>query len=452
MNENIKIIIILFICILNYINSFDDIIKINFERYNKYNYELNETNFFEYTYFYYIYTFIDIGTPPVKIPILISDKQSILNIYSYNFTDKNLTYNLNNSLSFKLNNNNDSENELYDDYYSDKEYVSGYKSNENFIINNENINLNFLCENKINEQFLKGILGLNTFFYSEQKDLINYSLIKQLKQQDKIKSYDFSINYQNRYDILSKGEIIIGDLPHNYNKNFNEKNYHFVNAKFYTHDPVYTSIKIDEINYNFNLKNKNKILNLDDDTETILDINIGYIFGTETFYNIIYNEFFSEYINNNKCIEYNIQRSYKSYYCDKDIDLKKMKNLYFQIKKEKINFVLTPNDLFYKFQNKLYYLIIFNPYYKTNKKWILGIPFFTKYMINFNQDKKIIGFYVNEEIIKENNNKLIFKLLIISILFGFIFFLISMYYIIFKKNRKIRANELEDNIDYSSYK
>ena len=47
-----------------------------------------------------------------------------------------------------------------------------------------------------------------------------------------------------------------------------------------------------------------------------------------------------------------------------------MKNLYFQIKNGNIYFILTPKDLFYKFENKLYYLIIFHPY--NRNKWILG--------------------------------------------------------------------------------
>ena len=55
---------------------------------------------------------------------------------------------------------------------------------------------------------------------------------------------------------LSKGEIIIGDLPYNYNKNYKEKNYHFVNAKYYNYDPYYCSIRINEINYNYDLKKK----------------------------------------------------------------------------------------------------------------------------------------------------------------------------------------------------
>ena len=354
-------ILLLFICISKSFN----IIKFNFERFYKNNQELNITNLFDITYFYHIYTYMEIGTPSVKIPLLITDKESVINILSSNYSN-NITYNLNNSLTYKLNKNYTSK------YDSKGNYISSRESNENFIINNKKINLNFLVKNNTSEQFLKGTLGLKIYLNLNQKDL------------------------------------------------------------------------------NYDLKQKEKIIYLEDDEEIELDINIGYIFGTANFFNIIYDEFFKEYINNNKCIEYKIQRSYISYYCDEDINLKKMKNLYFQIKNGNIYFILTPKDLFYKFKNKLYYLIIFHPY--NGNKWILGIPFFTKYLINFNQDKKIIGFYVSDKIKEEKNYSIFLKLFIISILVNVIILIICLYYKIVKKTKKIRANELEENFDYSPYK
>ena len=70
MKEIIIIILLLFICISKSFN----IIKFNFERFYKNNQELNITNLFENTYFYYIYTYMEIGTPSVKIPLLITNK------------------------------------------------------------------------------------------------------------------------------------------------------------------------------------------------------------------------------------------------------------------------------------------------------------------------------------------------------------------------------------------
>ena len=79
MKEIIIIILLLFICISKSFN----IIKINFERYYKDNQELNITNLFEITYFYHIYTYMEIGTPSVKIPLIITNRESIININKY---------------------------------------------------------------------------------------------------------------------------------------------------------------------------------------------------------------------------------------------------------------------------------------------------------------------------------------------------------------------------------
>ena len=131
--KEIKIIklILLLICI-SYIKSYD-LINFDFERYFENNQELNITNFFENTYNYYIYTFIEIGTPLVKIPLLITNKESVINILSSNYTN-NITYNLNNSLSYKLNKNYTSN------YDSKGNYISSFESNEDFIINKKQFN------------------------------------------------------------------------------------------------------------------------------------------------------------------------------------------------------------------------------------------------------------------------------------------------------------------------
>ena len=82
--------------------------------------------------------------------------------------------------------------------------------------------------------------------------------------------------------------------------------------------------------------------------------------------------------------------------------------------------------------------------------WYLGQPFLKKYLITFDQDKKLFGFYK-----KFKDKKSFFTLSTF-----FVFFLIIVIFILFiilfkyinKKPRKIRANELEENIDYAPFK
>ena len=115
------------------------------------------------------------------------------------------------------------------------------------------------------------------------------------------------------------------------------------------------------------------------------------------------------------------------------------------------NFTFNSNDLFTIIpDNKR---ILFNiDFIYNSKRWILGKPFFKKYQLVFNSDSNLIRHYV-ENIFenKEKNNKgnsfkiiLIIFLVIIAFLVGIIFgrALCSKF------NRKIRANELEDNFTY----
>ena len=93
-------------------------------------------------------------------------------------------------------------------------------------------------------------------------------------------------------------------------------------------------------------------------------------------------------------------------------------------------------------------------------KWSLGEIFLKKYFFTFNQDKKLIGFYINktinenEENNNNNNNQKSYTGLILLII-GIILLVVEAVIAgvcIYKKcylNRRKRANELkDDNYDY----
>ena len=90
--------------------------------------------------------------------------------------------------------------------------------------------------------------------------------------------------------------------------------------------------------------------------------------------------------------------------------------------------------------------------------WVFGSIFLKKYQLIFNEDLKTIGYYKsfnnyyeNNDIIS-NNNKFFYLVILLIFIFAFIFIYFGM--IIqkkyFSKNRKIRANELEENFSYES--
>ena len=126
------------------------------------------------------------------------------------------------------------------------------------------------------------------------------------------------------------------------------------------------------------------------------------------------------------------------YVCDDFININKLDDLKFISEELKYEFIYKPKDMFIKQNKKLFFIIGFTDYWR--KQWFLGYQFLTKYQIIFNQDKKIIGFYIKQNLPIN---------LIISIIFGFIIVGLIIYiYKILKTKRKIRANELIEDFDY----
>jgi len=108
--------------------------------------------------------------------------------------------------------------------------------------------------------------------------------------------------------------------------------------------------------------------------------------------------------------------------------------------------ILTKNELFYKKNNKYYFLISFDKY--QNDNWSLGLIFMKKYQPVFEEEKKIIKFYVNNQLKYKNHKNKIKFILNLFFLFVILFltFLIIKFYL--NKPRKIHANELEENVEY----
>ena len=124
--------------------------------------------------------------------------------------------------------------------------------------------------------------------------------------------------------------------------------------------------------------------------------------------------------------------------------------IYFKNQELNYEFILDYKDLFIKSNNKIIFLITSQI---ENKKWTFGIPFLKKYLLTYDYDNRVIGFYrQNKYKYKIENNDLknnIFKIILIIFLvlvFATLGFLISKY--IYGYNRKKRINELQENYQY----
>ena len=172
---------------------------------------------------------------------------------------------------------------------------------------------------------------------------------------------------------------------------------------------------------------------------------------------------------------------------DKEI-LDKFPTLKFFIFDFNYNFELTKDDVFTEVNNVLYFMIIYQRDIFNNPElvyWDLGLPFMQKYQFVHNYEKKTVGFYIpekeeeeeskednekekeiekekeksdvnkntdkkEEEKVKDDQSNLVIYIFIgivlaIGLLIGAFCLGKYMY-----QNRKKKANELEENFDYTA--
>ena len=188
-------------------------------------------------------------------------------------------------------------------------------------------------------------------------------------------------------------------------------------------------------------------------------IELGVILGTDRYKQYLLSDFMSEKIDKKLCFE---QRStfYINYYCKEEVDLSTFKSLFFYIQELDYTFELDYKDLFYKNDDGYnYFLVYFNEDSESEDYfdffWTFGEPLFKKYKFIFNQDTKRFGFY-NNTVIENNeisfwqkNKWYIILIIILVIVFVGLGIMTFLYFKVLPK-RKIKANELDDEFEYSS--
>ena len=328
-----------------------------------------------------------------------------------------------------------------------------YESQETLIINKKIIqNFPFLLNRlvRFNGMYDYAILGLSlqNKYVSDE----NFNFIKNMKYFNVIDGYSFYFNFYNEsaLDINNSGELIIGNDDYfKNNNNFinvdlsNKISYSFWTLNF--RNVFYGDINI--YKNNKNNYNKEKFNNIFAE----ISIEIGLIIANYQMKEVLSNNFF----NKNKCEylsfrydnlddEQSSLNMYLFYFvCNSSVDISKFKPIIFQLKDLNYNFTLNYKDLFFKYNNSYYFLILFG-----TKNIHFGRFFLKKFKIAFNQDKKII--YLN---IKDNNskffnfdfNKNIIIFILFLIIFCCIYLILKLIKIIPRKNR---ANELCENYEY----
>ena len=320
---------------------------------------------------------------------------------------------------------------------------------------------------------IPGVIGLSI------NDSMAYTLrsfLSELKLTNLINDYYFFFDYEKFYPLNSiiKGNLILGDLPHNiFPDKYSKED--FVTMKktssssFWTHN-----MKKIEVQTN-NTKKDIQITN----TKVHTFYEFYNVIGTLEFINQIKELFLDELIENKKCFRGKFTQNLFSYddinffYCDISVEnilIQNLSGIKFYSKDFDFTFELTKDELYYKKGKYIYLTVLyFNHLYND---WIVGQMFTSKYNFVFNTDTREIGFYkkVNNVIHNDNSdnnnnsdgNSLIngenkVKMLTIIIIISSCILIIGIVIglvigIKFLKNkRKKRADELiDDEYEYTS--
>lgn len=388
-----------------------------------------------------ILTNIKLGTPPQSLDVVVDFK----NYHSYIIQDKE-----NDNERFKRFYNNSSttfQNLGKNEYFHLSDFTYANNSSDIITINENISNFNFIflqitTSNADTKIEYPGILGFgvvpntNPFHFEA-------GLIYQLKNNNLINNHEYTLVFNNNDDF--NGKIII-------EKNIYEE---------YSLDNFYSDYCLTTIDYYFywgwnhiTTKFNSELLEI---KNAFLKPELGIILMSTEIKNVLKEKFFDEKIKEGKC--YEGYEYYTFYYCDKDVKMKK-NEFKFEFQNKNVLFSLNFEDLIMEYNNKIFFLLGFG--FKIAKEEIyLGYPFFRKYDVIFNQDKRTAGFYnfklgknkkdVDEnksENNKQDNNKNVILLkkilIIILVIFCIFLFIYIIFYIYRTIKRKEKSKLLED--------
>jgi hypothetical protein len=361
------------------------------------------------------YTKIELGTPEQEVPLLIKPKSYGLFISSntpvelsninyknkilYNFTDDFLTFfNETKSKSYEQSNCKKNKIEEYESMPLVEEICSVYDNllfydNINLKIKKKIYNMYFDLGRNVKDN-ITGFIGLGLYDEGHRNSTSFLSILKSNKMIDDYYWY-FDLNSKDS----SKGNIIIGSLPHQV---FNSTEYskkELVYAKSHQGtELVFWEMKFDKIYF---IDKGTKATYENETVEFNFDSNV--IIGTYSYKNYL-NSALSDLLKEQKCFMdvfkgydeyYEFSSEYEYFYCKYDIDTKKKLNelitsISFYSSEFDYTFELTNEQLLKEEDNYLFIHVIFSKY---ANKWVLGKPMLSKYQFVFKPNLRKIGFY-----------------------------------------------------------
>ena len=373
-----------------------------------------------------IYITIEVGNPKKSLNLYVTMDTSYLIISnssidsSYYNNEKSQTY-LNTS---KLT-------DFYFEYFS-----NGYIAQDTFwfITSLENKekqkfdNIQFIHAMEFNS-----ITKISPGYFGLQIPKKNKPNIYNCLKKEKVISEEY---WNLKYTSENEGYFILGEYPAEYSEeNWVRKTNAFTCGPESTDlcwNLKFNDIKFGEINVN-----RDRVARLNPEFE--------FIIGTGEYEYKISENFFDKLTN--KCQKKLSEANYYYFECDKDIDISKFNNLEFSHSEFMYNFILTKDDLFKLYNNKIYFLIIFNLYPTWANSWKLGKPFLKKYNFGYNTDNRKIYFFHKDDDEQKGNSNIAYYIIIgilgIGVIVMAAFVIVNKY---LKPKRK-KANELQEEIN-----
>ena len=240
---------IILIFLLNIIKDIKPVIIIPFKRifYTK----LTEENIMEELTKNYLQVPFYVGEPIQEIPMILKLNEFPTFLTSIQYDKNIIKFDEKKSLSFKMINGHKG---IYDTY----DFTEGILSNDSLDFGKDQKkmkNFTFVLAKNLTyqSQNFSGEIGLKLSSSSHSMPYTS-SFINQLKSKDIIESYPFAIRYLSE----DKGEFIIGNYLHNYDKNYIEDDFLFAKIGV-EHDPNQWKINyrycfVDNISLNENEK------------------------------------------------------------------------------------------------------------------------------------------------------------------------------------------------------
>ena len=295
---------------------------------------------------------------------------------------------------------------LYRKYYS-YEY-GGFLAKDNFIIlhnNNKELEIKdykFMIVNSTwdgYQEYLGGMIGLRFQIKQNPDTPEQTNFINQLKEKKIINSSVFVLEYEDD----SKGKLYIGDYFHKFKESYSENDLISTKAGYKDHKENNWEINVDKI------FSGNKIV-FKENTYFIIDYEYGILGAPEYYKDEINSEFFNDYFAKNLC-EISLRedkqshvafKKYRYIICEKNnFDKTTFPKLRFHSAEMNMSFILTHEDLFYEYKDKIYFLIVFPVYGITVDYWYIGKPLIKKYNLFLDEGNKTIGLYFDFNQYKE---------------------------------------------------